>query len=270
MKKFPSKQKIISEDNLEILNVEQIAARRVPVEDAEISLGKSSNWYCHFCKKKFSSEMFFLRHRCDAKEKVQTLASPTGQAAFGYYNEWLRQRRFTPQTATTFLESKLFKTFVKFAQMVIDANIAKPEKYISIMLVADLNPTMWCRSNAYSLYLDHIDALSDPMQEVQDSINYLFDLCEKEEWLNDDDTPNIKGVFVLMGVQRILSYLRQKRLSPWLLFCSKTFNEVLKHMDPSERSSLNNIINAEHWANKFKKNPQTVKDIVTITQALGL
>lgn len=253
-----------------LLNKEQIAARRVPLEDAEISLGKNANWYCHYCKKKMANESVFMKHHCEPKRRTQELMSPVGQAAFGYYNTWMKMKRFSPQTGETFLQSKFFKTFVKFAQMVIDANIGTPEKYMELMVAGDVDPTLWCRQQAYALYLEWADKNSDPIEEVQASINYLFDICEKEEILTSEGAPDIRKILAHLGPQRIITLVRQKRLTPWLLFCAPSFSPILKALDTGERAALSNTINSEYWSEKFKKNAATVNAIKEIAVEIGL
>jgi hypothetical protein len=253
-----------------LLDKEQIAARRIPLEDAEVSLGKNANWYCEYCKRKMLSELVYMRHHCEQKRRVQELISPTGQAAFGYYNTWMKMNRRSAQTSATFLESKFFKTFVKFAQMVIDANIGKPEKYMELMIAGDVDPTLWCRAEAYSIYLKWDDKDSDPIIEVQDSINYLFDICEKEGVLTSEGAPDITKVLSHLGPQRIIILVRQKRLTPWLLFCAPGFTPILRAFDKGEHAALDGIINSEYWAKKFAANKAAVNEIKEIATEIGL
>lgn len=253
-----------------LLDKEQIAARRIPLEDAEVSLGKNANWYCHYCKRKMSNEAVFMRHFCEPKRRTQELMSPTGQAAFGYYNEWMRLCKRSQQNSATFLESKFFKTFIKFAQMVIDANIGKPEKYMELMIAGDVDPTLWCRADAYAIYLKWDDKSSDPIIEVQDSINYLFDICEKEGVLTSEGAPDITKILSHLGAQRIIILVRQKRLTPWLLFCAPSFSPILKSLDSGERAALDGIINAEYWSKKFSANKSIVASVKEIATEIGL
>jgi hypothetical protein len=253
-----------------LLDKEQIAARRIPLEDAEVSLGKNANWYCHYCKRKMSNESVFMKHFCEPKRRTQELMSPTGQAAFGYYNAWMKMRRYTQQTSSTFIESKFFKTFVKFAQMVIDANIGDPEKYMELMVAGSIDPTLWCRQSAYALYLEWADKNSDPIEDVQASINYLFDICEKEDILTSEGAPDIRRIFAHLGVQRIFALVRQKRITPWLLFNATSFKPILEQLDSGERAALNRIINAEYWSKKFTMNKSVVASIKEIATEICL
>lgn len=246
-----------------LLNPEQIAARRIPLEDAEVNLGKHGNWLCHYCNKRFNSEGPFMRHHCEPKRRTQELMSPIGQAAFGYYREWMKLKRYSQPGAAAFMESKFYRSFINFAQLVIDANISRPEKYMALMVEADVLPVLWCRDQCYAVYLDWTDKLSDPLEQVQDSVNFLFDVCEKEN-------VKIADIFNHLGGQKIISLSRQRKLTPWLLFCSSKFGTFIKTLDKSQLIAFNGIVNASYWGNRFQTEKSTVKTIKEIAMEVGL
>jgi hypothetical protein len=243
--------------------VEQIAARRIPIEDAEITLGKTSNWHCTFCNRHFTGEVVFMKHICEPRRRAQEMASPLGQAAYGYYSDWMRLKKFSAPGATAFKESKYYRAFISFTEMVIKANIARPDKYIEIMVANDILPVLWCRDNCYRVYLDWVDKLADPYSQVQDSINYLMDICEA-------DSIPLENIFNHLGAQQVLSYVRQRRLSPWFLFCSSVFGTFLKTLDQPELIAFNNVVNAAYWGGRFQTERSVVENVKNIIREIGL
>lgn len=252
-----------SRKDIKMLNAEQIAARRIPLEDAELNLSKSKNWHCHYCNRRFSGEMTFMKHHCEPRRRAQELMSPVGQAAYGYYREWMRLKRFSQPSSVAFMESRYYRAFINFAQLIQDANIANPEKYIQLMTEADVLPILWCREQCYSVYLEWVDKMSDPMDEVASSVNYLYDIAEKEN-------VDIKDIFTHLGAARIISLVRQRRLSPWFLFCSKKFGALLKTLDKHQISAFNTVVNSSHWAKKFEENKNIISEINQISRELDL
>lgn len=248
----------------ELLNAEQIAARRIPLEDSQIILGKNGNWFCHYCSKRFTHENTFMRHYCEPKRRAQELASPLGQSAYMLYGDWMTSRKYSKPSPAAFLESKFFKPFVKFAQLIVDANIAKPKKYIELMTLRDIQPILWTSNAAYAIYMEYLDKSVDPLEEVQESIDYLFDICEKE------NIPLIGQVAGHLGAQRILQLVRQKRISPWVLFNADSFKAIIAEMDSHERAALNTAINATYWSDKFQKNKQVLLDVRHIAKEIGM
>jgi len=253
----------LNDSELHLLNPEQIAARRIPLEDAEVKLSSQSKWHCSFCNKRFAGETAFMRHFCEPRRRSEELKSPLGQAAYGYYREWMKLKRFSQPGAAAFMESKFYRQFINFAQLVIDANISRPEKFIELMVEADVNPSLWCREQCYAIYLEWTDKLSDPLDQVQESINYLLDLGEKEG-------VELTEIFSHLGPQRVLSLVRQRRLTPWLLFCSPSFGKLLKTLDHSQLTVFNNIVQASYWGTRFQKEKATINSIKLIVKEVGL
>ena len=250
-------------DNIILLSPEQIAARRIPIEEAVITSSKNSNWYCSHCTRHFAAETTFMKHHCEPRRRKEMLASPLGQAAYGYYREWLRQKKFSAPSADAFMESRYYRAFLNFAQLVIDADIANPEKYIALMVDGDVLPVLWCRDSAYAIYLEWRDKRSDPLDEVHGSINFLLDICEREN-------AQLASIFEYLGAQRVLSYLRQRRISPWLIFCCPSFGKFMRSLDASELAAFNSAINSSYWSEKFQSNKQLVEIIKEIVGTVGL
>jgi len=247
----------------DILLPDQVAARRVPLQEAEISFSKKSNWHCTWCLKRWSSETAFMRHACEPRRRSQELASPQGQAAYGYYREWMRLKKFSQPSSTAFLESKYYRAFVNFAQLVVSANISKPERYMALMIEAELLPVLWCRDSAYAIYLDWMDRLSDPLDQVHDSISYLMDICEREGYA-------LPAAAAALGGQRIIALIRQRRLTPWLVFNAESFCAVIRGMDRSELGAFNVVVNSGYWSTRFQSERATIANIKHICTELGL
>lgn len=248
---------------LKLLDQEMIAKRRIPIEEAEIQVARNGNWLCSYCNTRFQSETRFMRHTCKEKDRAFEIKSPLGQAAFGYYQAWMKLKRFSQPSSAAFLESKYYKAFINFAQLVIDANISRPDKYMELMVEAEVLPILWCREQCYGVYLEWIDKLSDPLDQVQASVNYLLDICEKESF-------QLPEIFDKLGVQRVLNLVRQRRLTPWLLFCSPSFGKFLKELDKEQLKVFNTVVNASFWGDKFQKERATLEHIKLIVKEVGL
>ena len=205
-----------------------------------------------------------MRHFCEPKRRTQELMSPLGQSAFGYYREWMRMKKFGQPGAPAFMESKYYRSFINFAQLVIDANVAKPERFIELMVAGEILPVLWCRDSAYAIYLGWLDKLANPLDLVQESISYLMDICDK-------DNVQLDMVFEHLGPQQVLSLIRQHRLTPWMLFCSTSFkNQILKKLDSSQLIAFNAVVNSTYWSERFKVESGTLEQVKMIVREIGL
>lgn len=258
------------EDKMLMLDKDQIAARRIPLEDAQISASKASHFHCHYCLKNFTSENIFTKHVCKNRTKALEFASPVGQSAFAFYNDWMAARKFTRQTGDAFLSSKLFSCFVKFAKFVKESNIANPDRYLRIMVEKNLQPPLWCRNESYKFYLESFDKNEDPIEELQNTINFLIKLCNDENVLTptgDADLTNIAGH---LGSQRIINYIRNKSITPWIIFIAESFKHFIRNLDAEHLKNLNSTINIDYWAQKISGSKKTVEEIKMITAGLKM
>lgn len=247
-----------------MLNADEISARRVPLEEAlVITDSKDGLWECTYCKTRFQSEYRFMKHHCKEKQRAQTMQQPLGQSAYAFYKDWMKMRKFGQPSAEAFVESRFYQSFINFAQMVVDANISRPDKFIEIMVEGEIQPPLWCAPGAYNLYTAWFDSLHPPLQQVEESIAYLIEICEKEN-------VELDNIFEHLGAQRVLSYVRQRRLSPWFLFCSSKFSKMLKNVDQAHIKSFDAVVNAQYWGEKFQTSKAIITQIKEITKELGL
>lgn len=261
-RKYKTKQS--NDPEFVLLSPEQIAARRVPIEDAlVIEQSKAGLWECQYCKTSFHSEFRFMKHVCQEKRRAEMMRQPIGQSAYSFYKDWMKMRKFGQPSAEAFMQSRFYQSFVNFANLVVDANISRPDKFIEIMVDGEVQPPLWCSPEAYNLYTAWYDSLHTPLEQVEESIAYLIDVCEKEG-------VELKDAFEHLGAQRILSFIRQRRLSPWFLFCSSKFSKMVKTLDPAHLKSFDMVINAKYWGEKFQSSKAIIDQIKAITKELDI
>ena len=247
-----------------LLNLQEIAARRIPIEEALVAAeSKGALWVCEHCKATFQSESRFMRHSCKEKRRAELMRRPLGQSAYAFYCTWMKMRKFSQQSSAAFMESRFYQSFINFAELVVNANIARTDKFIEIMVDGEVQPPLWCSPEAYSLYTAWHDSLQPPLQQVEESITYLIDIADREGVKLDD-------IFEHLGAQRILSFVRQRRLSPWFLFCSTKFSKTIKSLDPAHLKAFDMVINSNYWGQKFQESKATVAQIKEITKELNL
>jgi hypothetical protein len=152
---------------------------------------------------------------------------------------------------------------LKFAHWARDTSIGDIELYVELMVKRGISPALWTRSEAYKEYLEHLDKRSDPYEQAEATLNTLSGLAEK---LN---TP-INSLFSTLKYGEVLQLVQQRRLSPWVLFCSKTFKDWTTKLDPQERAMLMQAIGIDYWAMKLEKFPDVVNDMKLITQGVGI
>lgn len=253
----------IMDDISNLPNQEQIASRRISLEEAGVQQSNRASWTCHYCNRRFKSELMFMKHECQEKRRQEQLRSPIGQAAYAYYNEWMRLRKFSIQSSSTFLTSKYYLQMIRFAELVQRANINNPLKYIELMVSNDLQPALWCSNGAYTLFLEWSDQREDPIDQVGASIEHLISLAEA-------DGIELSNIFDHLGSQKVLALIRQRKLSPWLCFNSVKFGALLHSISTEERAAYGAAINSAAWAERFNSQRAALASVKEIVAGIGL
>ena len=222
-----------------------------------------ASWVCKHCKKKFVSERAFMKHECTQMIRGREIQTPVGQAAYGLYKIWLEKQRRAAPPVETFLTSAYFSSFMKFAAWVREVGIPDTAKYVELMTASKIAPALWRRNEAYQIYLEHLDKKTDPMEQAAMTVETIIALSEGLECQPGE-------VFSKFQAGEILELIQQRRLSPWLLFCSRSFKEWYQGLHESDRAALMNHIGIDYWANRMESKPKIVEELKGIAEALGI
>ena len=228
-------------------------------------MDKNVQYVCPYCNKSFKIETWFLKHHCKEMKREEEFKSPAGQAAWGYYKYWMKQKyKNLPSDPNTFKKSKFFSNFYKFTEFSQQSNLPDVKLYIKLMLAHKIDPVNWSKDGAYRKYLDYVTYKLSPHDLIKITIKTLLDVAAKT---NED----VSNIFEILTPAEVIQLLYQRKLSPWLLIHSKKFTEFYKTKASTEQQiNIQALVNPETWAKKFKKSPQDVKIVKKYINELGL
>jgi len=247
-------------DEIEILNPEQVAARRVAVPDENVTF-----WKCEYCKKLYQDEGRYMKHVCPTRDRQELLKSPVGQAAFDYYNTWMRAQGYGTKTRENFEKSKRCRQFLKFAEFATKIKLNKPGDYIRLMVSLAMDITLWSTDSNVSLYRSTLDIAEDPYVAVEENVRFLMQLAEKEDI-------QLADLAVHLGPQRIIDLLRNRQISLWVLLRAPTFTSLIKAgtFDEEHLEVVKRFMAIDQWNDKYPRGSETSKNIVAIFRGVGL
>lgn len=222
-----------------------------------------SGWICKHCKRKFISERAFMKHECTQMIRGREIQTPIGQSAYGLYKVWMEKQRRAAPPIETFLSSAYFTSFIKVAAWMRETGIPDPQKYVELMVAAKIAPALWRRNEAYQIYLEHFDKKTSPISQATDTIETILALAEGLECEPGE-------VFSKFQVGDILELIQQRRLSPWLLFCSRSFKDWYQGLHTADRSALMKNIDVNFWSSKMEQKPEIVKELSQIARDIGI
>lgn len=226
-------------------------------------MGSEPLYSCKYCSKKFYKERAFMAHECTQMVRSREIQTLIGQMAYGLYKLWLEKQRRKPPAPEGFCSSAYYSSFIKFARWAKETSIPDTEKYVELMVSAKIAPALWRRDDAYRIYLEHLDKKTDPYEQVNISVETIMTLSEGLEIQPAE-------VFSKFTSAEISELINQRRLTPWLLFCSKSFKDWINTLHEGDRKALMQNIGIEYWSMRLERAPEVVKNVREIAQALGI
>lgn len=186
-----------------------------------------------------------------------------GQASYLFYAKWMFSTKRRVPSHETYMNSKYYESFVRFAKFVKSVRISVPEIYIQIMTSKDLQPSMWTMDDAYGFYLEHLEFHIDPKTSIRITSSVLDKLADEYEC-------DISNIFSVVIPNEIIQLIRERKLSPWVLLKSTKFKQFLQTCTEEQISIIESLINTSFWKHRFKNDPKSVEFVIQCNQILGI
>lgn len=204
-----------------------------------------------------------MAHECTSMQRAKEIQTQAGVMGYGLYKHWLEKQKRKAPPVEAFITSSYYSSFINFGKWVRETGIHDPHKYVELMLEAKISPALWKRNEAYKIFLEYYDNRANPYEQASVTVETLTALAEGLE-------VSIGDVFKQLTFGDMLDMIQQRRLSPWLLFCSKEFKAWVGTLDPLDRTMLMKSIGVDYWAVRLERQPQTVRELKDIAEALGI
>ncbi len=176
----------------------------------------------------------------------------------------MKFQRRSNQAIQTFLTSKYYSTFIKFAEFAQRGGLPDIDTFIWYMAEKKIQPVIWINNEIYTNYIEFIDKKADPYKEAERTVNYFFKLAEELQC-------EVGEIFEHLHANDIIQMLHRRQLSPWILLHSPKFKQFLiNNTTKDERIVMQTIIRPEYWAKKKEKHPEVVVDMKTYVRELDL
>ena len=225
---------------------------------------KDRKYECRFCHQRFIHESRFIAHHCKQMKRDETFRTTEGQAAWLYYQSWMKAYRRIVPNSKAFLQSKFFSAFVRFARFVKKTHIPDIDIFIHMMKEHDISPMLWTNDQVYTLYIEHLDYKISPSKHAEITVNTLLKIADAAEC-------DVGNVFNILHPNELIQLVRERRLSPWLLLHSDKFKEFFANSTSiEERIVLETIVRPSFWKKRFLDNPNDVKRMRIYLKELNL
>lgn len=225
---------------------------------------KQDHFRCKFCEATFTTESRYLKHYCKQMKRDEELKTPLGQAAWHYYQDWMKAYRRMAPSIESFAKSKYYRSFYRFAEHVKKLNIPDIQAFINLMKEKDISPTIWTNDQVYALYLEYLDRRASPIRQAKITIDTLFKIADAADC-------DVGDVFEVLYPNEVITLLRQRQLSPWILLFSAKFKDFLVNKTTNEQQIvMESIIRPQYWSQKFQKSHDYIETMKTYVKELNL
>lgn len=225
---------------------------------------KEKHYKCHFCGKRFLHEKRFIAHNCTAMRRFEKLQTPLGQAAWQYYQDWMKlQRKRVPETKA-FLKSRFYESFNRFSIHVKKLNLPNPHTFMRLMVDNGFDPTMWTTDPVYAIYMEHLDMVASPHEHAQITVDTILQVADALECDTGD-------IFAELTANEVIELIKERKMSPWVLLHSTKF--MIFYQDvatPEQRILLEALVRYDYWVTQFAKKPKDVELMKDIVKEMNL
>jgi hypothetical protein len=211
---------------------------------------------CEYCNKKYKIETHFMKHSCTPMKRAQEFKTPMGQAAWAFYKEWMLQQKRRMPDSRAFLASTQYGSFIRFAEMVRKTRLPKPAEFIKLMIKRGYFPSMWKSPQIYDEYMTHMDM----------NMTYAKHIEITKATLHNQATHfqcEIGDVFEHLSIGEVITLIRERKLSAWILILSDKFKNYFKENATQEQLIvMTPLLNIDHWVRRTKSNENSKQEIL--------
>jgi hypothetical protein len=225
---------------------------------------KTSEYHCEHCRRDFVRPSSFLKHMCEQKRRWMDKDKPQNRIAFLAWLKFYKQIQPTKKKRdyADFIGSAYYIGFLKYGSYCVDIGVVSPDNYVDHLLKNSVPLDSWNSDRVYSTYLTLHLRSEDGLDAVRRSVEYMMDLAEKEN-------VELRDVFKYVNSNKICHLICGGKISPWMLYHSKTGPEFLAKLNDDQRSVIYEYIDPERWNIKFKRDPKETQIVSEVINSIG-
>lgn len=220
---------------------------------------------CDHCGRTFIRASTLLKHICEQKRRW--MDKDTSSSRIGY-SAWLQ---FYAQCQPTrkkkgypdFIKSPYYTAFVKFGNYCVDIKAISVQSYVEYLLKNNIQIDNWTSDRVYTKYLLEFLKQENCMDAVKRSIEHLLELA------NDENIP-LSDSFKYLNSNKLCQLIVNGKISPWVLYHSKSGVEFLAKLNSDQTSLIFDYIDPERWNVKFKREGDSVIEVKNLLKSIPL
>lgn len=219
---------------------------------------------CEFCGRTFLRETTELKHICEYKHRWQEKDKQGNRIGFQTWLQFYSKNSTSKKNRTyqEFIKSAYYTAFAKFGTHCVNINAINVSRFADWLLKEQIKIDQWCHDSIYTRYLIEYLRVEDPYDAIHRSVETCIRMT-KEEGIQPND------LLRYCNPNKICYQITLGKVSPWMLYQSESGVEFLSKLNADQVRIINDYINPEQWAIKFKRDPESAKQVKDLLTAAG-
>ena len=221
---------------------------------------------CKYCKTEFTKESTLSIHMCEPKRRWTQENERFVQLGFRAYQYFYKQtmtQAVKERTYDDFSKSKYYTAFTKFGRYLVDVNVIDPTDYVNYLIKNVVNIDRWHLDSVYEKYVKEHSKKEEARNAVERGIIMM------KRW--EDETGQSWNLFLEnITPNRAVHYIRCGKISPWILYNSKSGVKLLQSLNDEQVSLVNDYIDPDFWTAKFQMANKDVKFVEQVLERAGI
>ena len=210
-------------------------------------------YICEYCDTGYTREKTLAVHMCEQKRRHLQQKEKRVQLGFYAFNQFykLSAGARKDKTYQEFCKSPYYNAFVKFGSFVNNVKPMYPEKYVDHVVTSGVKLDHWCREEMYEKYAIDLIRKEGVQTALERSVMTMMDWAE-------ENNSSWNHYFFYCSLNRAAWHIKDGKISPWLVLNCKSGKEMLSKFSDEQLNIIFHIMDPQHWAMRFKRNPADV------------
>lgn len=217
---------------------------------------------CEYCGVVLKTQKGIDGHLCKRKKLIRD-AGPSGMVkAYELFDFWIRYGGIARKSRTMdqFTNSPYFSLFVDLNNFVTREKISG-KTYLKWLIDSKIKSHQWMKQEVVKAFTRHGATHGSLSETLVSSLKFMAKRC-------DEVGVDISDFFTSVGPSECLQFIRDGKISPWIIFLSPKSSSVLDRMSQEQANFITDFIDVEEWERKMAT--EKTEEAERILRELGL
>jgi len=230
------------------------------------SQSNTKPYVCENCNTGYSREKSLAVHMCEKKRRHLQKNEKRVTLGFYAFNQFYKLSAGAKKEKTyeDFCNSPYYNAFVKFGSFINNVRPLYPERYIDHVVTSGVKLDHWCKDELYEKYAIDLIRKEGVETALERSVTTMM------EWADENEPAPWNHYFQHVSLNRAVWHIKDGKISPWLMLNCKTGKDMLSKFNDEQLGMIYYVLDPEHWAMRFKRQPKDVELVREIVKESNL